>query len=96
VRDADYQAYWSFVCDGAEMQPYTPAQLAWFHALQARQDHVNRFIAQVGDTLPFSEAIPVAQGGELPQFIRRFDPERLGYGHNPFSAAAPAAQALAA
>jgi 2-polyprenyl-6-methoxyphenol hydroxylase-like FAD-dependent oxidoreductase len=93
VRDADYHAYWRFVCDGAQMQPYTAQQLAWFHALQADGAHVDRFIAQVGDTVPFTDSIPVAVPAELPQFIRHFDAGRLGCDANPFT---PAAQALAA
>ena len=93
VRDADYQPYWNFVCDGAEMRPYARADLEYFHALRNTDDHVNRFIAQVGDTASFADAIPVSRQDEPPQFVRDFDAERLGYERNPF---APAVQALAA
>jgi 2-polyprenyl-6-methoxyphenol hydroxylase-like FAD-dependent oxidoreductase len=93
VRDADYLPYWNFVCDGAQMRPYARSELEYFHALRGNGDHLNRFIAQVGDTASFADAIPVSRQAEPPQFVRDFDAERLGYGHNPFT---PAAQALAA
>ena len=87
VRNADYEDYWSMVCDGAEMEPYTREQLAFFHSLEGHQDKMDQFIAQVGDTISFNQAIP--QGDvtppPLPNFIRDFDSNALNYHDNMYA-----------
>lgn len=90
VRAEDYDEYWNLVCDGAEMNPYTKEQLAFFYGIKDDQDKVNQFMAQVGDTVRLSDAIVVADEAhrELPAFIREFDSAALGYHRNPYLQAA--------
>lgn len=84
VRFADYEDYWSMVCDGAEMEPYTREQLEYFHAIEGHQDKVDQFIGQVGDTISLKQAIPLddVEPRPLPDFIRNFDSDALGYQNN--------------
>lgn len=84
VRFADYEDYWSMVCDGAEMKPYAREHLEFFHAIQGDQEKVNHFMAQVGDTISLKSAIPTdgAAPRPLPQFVREYDAEALGYHRN--------------
>ncbi|SFG36179.1 Dehydrogenase (flavoprotein) [Duganella sp. CF458] len=92
VRQADYEDYWGFVCDGAECNPYTREHLEFFHAIQADQSKVDHFMGQVGDTIPFSRAI--ALDGEtraLPDFIKNYDPEARNYFANLYQEAKAAA-----
>lgn len=85
VRAADYDAYWDFVCDGAECKPYTRDQLAFFHQVQRCQDRMDHFMGQVGDTIPFSQAVDLGDApAPLPAFIESFDSVVAGYHHNPF------------
>jgi menaquinone-9 beta-reductase len=79
VRLADYEDYWSFVCDGAECNPYTREHLEFFHAIQADQSKVDHFMAQVGDTIPFTTAIALDGARPLPDHIKNHDPEALNY-----------------
>lgn len=85
VRMHDYEDYWTMVCDGAELAPYTREQLAFFNAIQADQAKVNTFMGQVGDTISLKTPIdPGAALEDMPSFIREFDAARLGYLPNPF------------
>jgi flavin-dependent dehydrogenase len=86
VRMADYEDYWTMVCDGAEMNPYSRAQLEFFHAIQGDQAKVDKFIGQVGDTVSLKDAV-AADGAAagLPAFIRDFDAGALGYLDNLFA-----------
>jgi len=87
VRNADYEDYWSMVCDGAEMEPYTREQLTFFHSLEGHQDKMDQFIAQVGDTISFNQAIPQddVAPSPLPDFIRDFDSNALNYHDNMYA-----------
>jgi flavin-dependent dehydrogenase len=87
VRNADYEDYWSMVCDGAEMEPYTREQLTFFHSLEGHQDKMDQFIAQVGDTISFNQAIPQddVTPSPLPDFIRDFDSNALNYHDNMYA-----------
>lgn len=84
VRAADYDDYWTMVCDGAEMEPYTREQLEMFHSLEGNQDQIDQFIGQVGDTISLKS--PAAAGSPkqspLPDFIANFDSELLNYQEN--------------
>jgi hypothetical protein len=91
VRMADYEEYWNFVCEGAQMDPYSPEQLAFFHSIKDDATKVNKLIAQIGDTISFRDAIEPGRT-ETPQFIRHFDAARLGY-HQCIYAAEPTAMA---
>lgn len=83
VRAADYDDYWNMVCDGAECNPYTREQLAFFHQVQQDQSRVDHFIGQVGDTISLKVPVPVgAPQGPLPAFIAQFDSHALGYHQN--------------
>lgn len=83
VRMKDYEDYWSMVCDGAELNPYTREQLEFFHAIAPHQDKVDHFMGQVGDTIGLATPYP-EQGAapELPEFIKNFDAAALGYHDN--------------
>lgn len=87
VRMRDYEQYWNFVCDGAECSPYTADQLKHFHELSHNPKYVDQFMARMGDTVSFSEAIEVqpSRVDELPIFIRNYDIDRLGYQCNLFA-----------
>ena len=87
VRNADYEDYWSMVCDGAEMEPYTREQLTFFHSLEGHQDKMDQFIAQVGDTISFNQAIPQddVTPSPLPDYIRDFDSNALNYHDNMYA-----------
>ncbi len=87
-READYEDYWNFVCDGAECNPYTQEQLQYFYQISRSADHIDRFIAQVGDTLSLGETIPVADidAAGLPAFIREYDAGKREYHRNPYAA----------
>ena len=88
VRAADYEDYWSMVCDGAEMSVYTPAQLAFFESIHNEQAKVDTFMGQVGDTISLKHPIEPGQNvATPPAAIRDFDPKALGYLENPFVAA---------
>ncbi len=89
VRNADYEDYWSMVCDGAEMEPYTREELKFFHSLEGHQDKMDQFIAQVGDTISFNQAIPQGDVAPppLPDFIRDFDSKALNYHDNMYATA---------
>jgi flavin-dependent dehydrogenase len=92
VRSHDYEDYWSFVCDGAECNPYTREHLEFFHAIQGDQSKVDHFMGQVGDTIPFSNAIALAgEARPLPDFIKSYDPEALDYFANLYQEAKAAA-----
>ena len=84
VRNADYEDYWSMVCDGAEMEPYTREQLEFFHSIEGHQDKMDQFIAQVGDTISVKQDISQndVQPQLLPDFIRDFDSQALNYHQN--------------
>lgn len=80
MRLADYEDYWSFVCDGAECNPYTREHLEFFHAIQGDQSKVDHFMGQVGDTIPFSTAIALdGEARPVPDYIKNYDPEALNY-----------------
>lgn len=92
VRSHDYEDYWSFVCDGAECNPYTREHLEFFHAIQGDQSKVDHFMGQVGDTIPFSNAIALdGEARPLPDFIKSYDPEALDYFANLYQEAKAAA-----
>lgn len=82
-RLADYEEYWNFVCDGAECNPYTSEQLQYFFAVSRNAEHIDKFIAQVGDTVSFSNAIPIENIDvtDLPEFIKNYHVDAK----NPFS-----------
>jgi flavin-dependent dehydrogenase len=85
VRMADYEDYWTMVCDGAELAPYTREQLAFFEAIHRDQQKVDTFMGQVGDTISLKTPIEAGPAAEdPPSFIREFDPAARGYLHNPF------------
>ena len=84
VRFADYEDYWTMVCDGAEMNPYEKAHLEFFHAIQGDQAKVDKFMAQVGDTISLKDAIATDDVAprEMPAFVRDFDAAKLDYHRN--------------
>jgi len=82
MRMADYEDYWTMVCDGAEMNPYTREHLEFFHGIQGDQAKVDKFIGQVGDTISLKDPIPLDGAPEVPMFIRDFDAGALGYFKN--------------
>lgn len=84
VRFADYEDYWTMVCDGAEMNPYEKAHLEFFHAIQGDQSKVDKFMAQVGDTISLKDAIALDDlpAREVPAFVKDFDAAALDYHRN--------------
>jgi flavin-dependent dehydrogenase len=76
VRMEDYEGYWNFVCDGAEMSPYTNEQLAYFKAVSEDQDAVNKLIGQIGDTVKFDNqiALPETKLAAHSAHYRTFEP----------------------
>ena len=84
VRFADYEDYWTMVCDGAEMTPYEKAHLEFFHAIQGDQAKVDKFMAQVGDTISLKDAIALDDlpARDLPAFVKDFDAAALDYHRN--------------
>jgi flavin-dependent dehydrogenase len=84
VRFADYEDYWTMVCDGAEMNPYEKAHLEFFHAIQGDQSKVDKFMAQVGDTISLKDAIALDDlpPREVPAFVKDFDAAALDYHRN--------------
>lgn len=88
LRMADYEEYWTMVCDGAEMNPYTREDLEFFHSLEGDQTKMDHFIGQVGDTISFNEALPEGNKKDLalPKFIQEFDSEKLNYQENIYAA----------
>lgn len=102
VRMEDYESYWNFVFDGAEMQPYTDEQLAYFKTVSENQDAVNKLIGQIGDTVKFEDAIAV-ESAELESHgthFKTFEPAGRMSFDNPFKREAkvetPAAAAAVA
>lgn len=86
ARMEDYEDYWGFVCDGAEMAPYTSAQLEFFDAVSRDQGAINKFMAQVGDTVSFKDAATAGLPPvKPPPHILRHDPQFLGYHDNIFA-----------
>ncbi|HEY0061571.1 MAG TPA: FAD-dependent monooxygenase [Telluria sp.] len=87
VRMADYEDYWTMVCDGAEMNPYTREHLEFFHAIQGDQAKVDKFMAQVGDTISLKDAIALDDVAPraLPDFVKNFDANALDYQRNIFA-----------
>jgi flavin-dependent dehydrogenase len=84
VRFADYEDYWTMVCDGAEMNPYEKAHLEFFHAIQGDQSKVDKFMAQVGDTISLKDAIALDDlpPRDVPAFVKDFDAAALDYHRN--------------
>ncbi|UUZ55881.1 hypothetical protein LP419_10655 [Massilia sp. H-1] len=87
VRMADYEDYWTMVCDGAEMNPYTREHLEFFHAISGDQAKVDKFMGQVGDTISLKDAIALddAAPRALPDFVKNFDAAALDYHRNIFA-----------
>jgi menaquinone-9 beta-reductase len=88
VRMADYEDYWTMVCDGAEMNPYSREHLEFFHAIQGDQAKVDKFMAQVGDTISLKDAIALDDAAKrpLPDFVKEYDAAALDYHRNIFAA----------
>jgi len=86
VRMNDYVDYWNFVCDGAEMEPYTSDQMAYFRTVSSDPTSVNNLLAQIGDTVRFSDLIALEAStlGAHSYYYSRF--ERFGGkpNENPF------------
>jgi len=89
VRMADYEDYWTMVCDGAEMNPYTREHLEFFHAIAGDQAKVDKFMGQVGDTISLKDAIAIDDmaARPLPDFVRHYDAAALDYHRNIFAVA---------
>ena len=97
VRMADYEGYWNFVCDGAEMAPYTTAQLAYFRAVSRNPAAVSKLLAQIGDTVSFESPIDLEPSAieDHARHYGAFERPELQPVDNPFRATAPAEPALA-
>ena len=89
IRMQDYESYWNFVCDGAEMLPYTDEQLAYFKAVSEDQDAVNKLIGQIGDTVRFDDTIALAETklADHGAHFRTFEPAGRMSFDNPFKRA---------
>lgn len=97
VRMADYEGYWNFVCDGAEMEPYTSEQLAYFRTVSTNPVAVSQLLAQIGDTISFADPIEL-EPAEIDAFARHYGDFELSDrkpAENPFRVEA-AAEAAAA
>jgi flavin-dependent dehydrogenase len=96
VRMRDYQNYWNFVCDGAEMNPYTADQLAYFSSVSRDPNTVNQLIARIGDTVDFDQPIemPANRVEECAARFGQFAARAPHHYENPFLAVAEAAAAI--
>ena len=97
VRMADYEGYWNFVCDGAEMAPYTSAQLAYFRAVSTNPVAVSKLLAQIGDTVSFDSPIDLEPSAvdDHARHYGDFARPELQPVDNPFRVTPPAEPALA-
>ena len=87
TRASDYDSYFDLVCQVAEMNPYSKADVEHYYSIRNDQGAVNSMISQFGDTLPLSQASPagiVTSGGDFPSAIREYDIERRHYNVDPY------------
>jgi 2-polyprenyl-6-methoxyphenol hydroxylase-like FAD-dependent oxidoreductase len=85
VRAADYVDYFNLVCQLAEMNVYSKAEIEFFYSIHKDQTRVDELISQFGDTLPLSQgqAPPAAPPGAA-DFVRAFGDRAEAYVANPF------------
>jgi flavin-dependent dehydrogenase len=85
VRSADYVDYFNLVCQLAEMNVYSKAEIEFFYSIHKDQTRVDELISQFGDTLPLSQgqAPPAAPPGAA-DFVRAFGDRAEAYVANPF------------
>ena len=75
VRNKDYQEYFDFVCNVAEMNSYSQDDLKYFYSIKNNQKMIDAMISQFGDTLPISSYIEakLLSEEEYPDFIKTFE-----------------------
>lgn len=85
VRAADYVDYFNLVCQLAEMNVYSKAEIEFFYGIHKDQARVDDLISQFGDTLPLSQGqAPPAAGCDNAGFIQAFENRTEAYRANPF------------
>jgi hypothetical protein len=85
VRAADYVDYFNLVCQLAEMNVYSKAEIAFFYSIHKDQTRVDELISQFGDTLPLSQGqAPPATPPDAADFVRAFEDRAEAYAANPF------------